>query len=377
LTSDGTTNSANAESALSVLSNVTVMQSSIWATGSVYTTGSIYVTGSIDVKTTPGTASIMGLVSSASYTEIFEIVGSNGTYNWNKPSWAKTVTVVCIAGGGGGGGARTAFSSVNRFSTGGAGGAGGAIVMGRFDASNLSSTVLVTVGRGGNSTTTLQGQVPGAGGIGGDSTFGEYIRAQGGAGGVGSITSANTTTTTAYTVGRGSIGFMGFGSGWGGRGIVLPTTGIDGEPPALPMRDAINAPFAPASAYPWPSALTTTGGGGGAGMDCLSQPCAAYSGRGAGGRINGGGRGTAYPSYDVAGVVPNNVTYQRPTNNNVPAYYTLVGLGGRGGESGVDAEDGALYGGGGGGARPQPAQNTDGFPSGKGGNGVVVVISEA
>jgi hypothetical protein len=355
------------------------MQSSIWATGSVYTTGSIYVTGSIDVKTTPGTASIMGLVSSASYTEIFEIVGSNGTYNWNKPSWAKTVTVVCIGGGGAGGGARTSFSSVNRYSTGGAGGAGGAIVMGRFDASDIPNTVLVTVGKGGASTTTGQGQVPQAGGSGTDSTFGELLRAQGGLGGASSGNPVgNTTNTTAYTVGRGSVGFMGFGSGWGGRGIVIPTTGIDGEPPPLPMKDPINAPFAPASAYPWPSALTTTGGGGGAGMDCFNNnPCAAFSGRGNGGRIDSGGRGTTYTAYDVPGMVPNNVTYQRPTNNNVPAYYTLVGLGGRGGESGVDAEDGGLYGGGGGGARPQPAQNTNGFPSGAGGNGVVVVISEA
>jgi hypothetical protein len=112
-------------------------------------------------------------------------------------------------------------------------------------------------------------------------------------------------------------------------------------------------------------------------MDCFFLPCAPFSGRGNGGRIDSGGRGTTYTSYDVAGMVPNNVTYQRPINNNVPAYYTLVGLGGRGGESGVDAENGALYGGGGGGARPQPAQNANGFPSGAGGNGVVVVISEA
>ena len=318
----------------------------------------------------PGTASIFGLVSSASYINKYEVANGTAVYTWHKPSWAKTVTVVAIGGGGGGGGARNKFAGANSYATGGAGGAGGEITIQSFNASDLPATVTVAVGSGGQSVSGNS-----QGGNAGNSTFGTLVLARGGIGGANTSLFNNTIGKTSYTQGRQSKPWTGFGSGWGGRGVVSDGTG-GGDAPSLPMRDPIIADPNVSNAYPWLSVLTPTGGGGGAGMNCSdpNNDCIVYYGRGAGGAILPSAR-NVNNTYTIEGVVDR--TYQRPGDSNVPAYYTLVGLGGRGGESGVNAEDGGLYGGGGGGARTHPTSGGTFFPSGKGGDGVVVVISEA
>jgi hypothetical protein len=97
------------------------------------------------------------LVSSASFTHTYEIIGGNGSYTWNKQPWAKWITVIAIGGGGGGGGSYTPFvGTTNPFATGGAGGGGGSIVVATFKARIfkiklqflLVLVVMVELGRG-------------------------------------------------------------------------------------------------------------------------------------------------------------------------------------------------------------------------------------
>ena len=354
--------------------NTPEIQSLIRATGSFQVTGSINVTGSItakfDAPYTAGTASFIGLVSSASFTHTYEIINNNGSYTWYKQPWAKWITVIAIGGGGGGGGSYTPFvGTTTPNATGGAGGSGGSVVMSKFKATDISNSVTVFVGAGGNGGTGAGN--PGKGGNASNSSFGNYIIAYGGNGGIGATRGAGNDTITAWTLGLPSIDPDGFGGGWGGRGIVISNATRTGDAPPLPMRDTPTG--VTQTPIPWPSAITTTGGGGGAGMNCdAGANCISYTVRGNGGKIDGGGLNTN--GVFIPGLVNN--AFQKPTYDNVPAYNTLVGLGGRGGDINNDAEDGGKYGGGGGGARSQPQLYLPGYTGGKGANGIVIVITE-
>src|SRR5687767_8208667 len=70
-----------------------------------------------------------------------------GSYPWAKPASATWVTVVCYGGGGGGGGGQG--NAAGNVRQGGTGGGGGARVERTFAASDLTSTVTVTVGAAG------------------------------------------------------------------------------------------------------------------------------------------------------------------------------------------------------------------------------------
>jgi len=106
---------------------------------------------------------------------------SSGT--WTKPANAKLVYVEIW--GGGGGGASGERKANNTSATGGAGGGGSAGVFYQFRASELTSTVSVTIGAGGaggaaRTTDNADGAV---GTAGGDSTFGSYLKSSGATGG--------------------------------------------------------------------------------------------------------------------------------------------------------------------------------------------------
>src|SRR5689334_22059432 len=103
-----------------------------------------------------------------------------GSFTWTKPSGAKFVEVICIAGGGGGGSGRRGAASTLRY--GGNGGVGGGVSWAAtpgtnpfiFRAAQLPASVAVTVGAGGTggavvSTNDTDGT---AGGAGGASLFG-------------------------------------------------------------------------------------------------------------------------------------------------------------------------------------------------------------
>ena len=121
-----------------------------------------------------------------------QVFTAHGT--WTKPT-AFTPKVVIVeligAGGGGGGGGSLATAVVCK---GGGGGGGGAWRRGVFAASDLGSTVSVTIGTGGTAGASgSAGAAGGDGGVGGNTTFGTHLTGYGGGGGRGGAISAAAT----------------------------------------------------------------------------------------------------------------------------------------------------------------------------------------
>lgn len=133
---------------------------------------------------------------------------------WTKLTGATVVQVEMVGGGGGGGsGARRAAGIL---ATGGGGGGGGGIVNYSFFASDLPSSVSVTVGTGGAGasaiTTDDTNGSTGTSGIA--SIFGSFARAYGGSGGGGG------SNTGVGTGGSGNLG-----TSIGGTGAASSATG--------------------------------------------------------------------------------------------------------------------------------------------------------
>lgn len=83
-------------------------------------------------------------------TDIFTPMYGYGVQNvhtWNKPSWARSIFIVCISGGGGGGGGCSGPADSQR--GGGAGGSGGSVARGFLPSSFCPSTLFIKVGQGG------------------------------------------------------------------------------------------------------------------------------------------------------------------------------------------------------------------------------------
>ncbi len=144
-----------------------------------------------------------------------DFVSTTSSGTWTKPSnvhASSTVFVECW-GGGGGGGSRSGASS--------GGGGGGAYVAKMFRASDLTSTVAVTIGQGGTATN-----------VGGNTTFGAYLTAYGGGGGVSGNTGAGGGggILSAGSSGSGANGGAGGGPAGsaGGAGAGTANSGFGG-----------------------------------------------------------------------------------------------------------------------------------------------------
>ncbi len=98
-----------------------------------------------------------------------QVFSTPGSFTWTKPAGIKRIKVFVTAGGGGGG------SHNSDDAQGGGGGGGTSIKL--IDVTSVSS-VLLTVGAGGNGSA---GNTSGGGTSGGSSSFGSYCSATGGA----------------------------------------------------------------------------------------------------------------------------------------------------------------------------------------------------
>jgi hypothetical protein len=140
-----------------------------------------------------------------------DIITGSGT--WNKPAFAKKVSVYLLPGGGGGGsGARRATTS-NR--CGGAGGSACGYISAVFNATALSSSISVTIGAGGatGSSVTSDDTNGNDGGAGGATSFGSFI-----ATGTNGYGRGGTTSTSVSAI-----------DGFGSAGFLVNTTNISGR----------------------------------------------------------------------------------------------------------------------------------------------------
>ncbi len=281
---------------------------------------------------------------------------SSGT--WTKPSTATFVMVEAWgAGGGGGGGCASNYQP-------GCGGGGGGYFYALFKASELTSTVSVTIGAGGTAGT---GGVSGgdprgtSGGDGGNTTFGSYITAYAGTGGA----RGDNASTDNYGAGIGG-GVMGAGNIPNIR-ISSTVTGSGQFGGADPTLNSNMGQF-------------SSGFGGGAGGFGLGSGANADGGSSMKGGAGGGGGGKSQGSSGTQR--PGGYGGSRTGNTGggaAPETSATVNFFGGGGGAGAfnsldnataGGNGGIAAGGGGGGSGP-----TNGRAGGAGGNGLVRVYS--
>ena len=403
LTSDGTSTGIIAETNLLFHNSTNILN----VTGSVVANN---YTGSMSA----GTPSFIGLVSSASFYEVF-----TSGQTWYKKPWAQRYTIIAIGGGGGGGGGCTATTAAT-IKTGGGGGGGGEVIVHTYRASELPNSVTITVGAGGGGG--LVGDPSGArGNNGGSTVFGSTseqivgIVARGGFGGEGgrlghnsSVTLNTLSTTTKHlydhygnngiiikTIPSSIMSLGGGAGGFGGLRREFATSSatstdekmslINGAPlPYTVAHAAVHSSFLSQASIGIPNPITTTGGGGGSGVDTNGGT---YGGGGAGGSVLTSVTASlglnnywyAIPNTYTRGMVNYDITQavSEASPKNYKFMGTSIGLGGRGGSSNnnVAPVKGGDYGGGGGGGG---ANNNANYGTGaSGGDGVLIVISEA
>jgi len=296
-----------------------------------------------DVLKTDDALTVTGTLSAPNLPSLVDVQIFTAAGTWTKPTGAKSVRVLCVAGGtGGGSGRRGAAGTVRQ---GGGGGASGGATRQEIPASALPGTVAVTVGlgtTGGAAVTADSTDGNAAAAVTTSSTFGTYLKTG---------TSQNVPATQGGGTGSGGVGATA-GSG--------TATGVAGG-----------------------SASGTGGAGGGAGT---GQTTGTPGGGGSGGGItsgnvaNNGGNGSNLTITSSATMAGGIVDTTLPTTAiSQPANSGLPGHGAGGGAASITqaaqaGADGGLYGGGGGGG----GASLNGFASGKGGdgaNGIVIVTT--
>lgn len=312
---------------------------------------------------------------------------ATGTSTWTMPAGVNQVRVICLGAGGGGGGGGASVSTARN---GGAGGGGGAATVAIFDATDLTSTVTVTVGTGGthgNGASAGANADGTAGSNGGHSSFGSYLRAGGGGGG-------NPSSNLVNSVGGGGGGV------YGDAALGTPgTPGVAGTSTA-----AGNASGGAGAGMMSGGSLTAgcaeyggASGGGDAGGTTHSAGGSSIfggAGGGCGGGVTGanvganGGDGGISGNYTAGGGGAHGNGGSSPTGgtggaapaNNSPPFAGTGGGGGGAGSAGhagqAGGKGGTGCGGGGGGCGSNTGGSANaGGNGGDGGDGKVIVVS--
>lgn len=244
------------------------------------------------VGTTNGTAFAFGVP--------FDYQAFTGSGTWTKPTnlTGNEMVVVQVWGAGGGGGGVLAGAGNN----GGGGGGGGSFVESHFRASDLGSTVTVTIGAGG------AGGAAGAnnGVAGGNTTFGSLATAYGGGLGIAGDANGNTNGGGGGGAGNIAVGANGSGTsggaggGFGGGAANTATTNSDGGGGGGNSGNSGGASFngggggAGGATSDFAGSASINGGGGGA-AGAASGGTSIYGGAGGAGALNGAGSAGSAP----------------------------------------------------------------------------------
>jgi len=263
---------------------------------------------------------------------------------------AKMIEVICFGAGGGGGGAN-AQPSTSSGNAGGAGGGGGGVNIGKFKVSELTIPISITIGVGGTGGTGIgTAAAAGNGGVGGNTSFGSYIKAYGGGGGGG-------TSAGGSAKGGGGAGVLGAGGTANGNA-------------GLVNGSAHNNSEIPTKVY---NALSNGGGGGGTGgSSTVSYGVFAIAG-GCGGGCGGGWIGNPGTAYDgAAGSVPLLTQMTQPIGGTGTVADATKGGNGTIGQDAVNIYRAGSSGAGGGNSRSGDGGNggVGGIASGGGGGGM-------
>jgi fibronectin type 3 domain-containing protein len=268
---------------------------------------------------------------------------------WTKPEGLIEVEIMVVGGGGGGasGGGRLAFIPRS-----GGGGEGGGISFATFAAGDLTDTVVVTIGAGGEGGAATTGQQFGTtGSNGGATSFGAYLTAGGGDAGQGDADGG--AGGGAGTTEGGGNGGDGAATGGG----ATTSAGAD-------------------------TALSGSGGGGGGATQTEKPGREGGTVANGGSPLVGGIAGVAVPDDTTPGAIAIGEDGGPGTDN---LDYTSAGSGGGGGAraiasngegfGGAGGEGGFPGGGGGGGGigLGDSSPESHGGAGGRGGNGVVVL----
>lgn len=299
------------------------------------------------VNFSAGTKNVFVVFPATVSTTDVQLFSATGSSTWTKPAGAKLIEVTLIGGGGGGGSGRKGATGATR--RGGNGGGGGAFSVSVFNATDLTSTVTVTVGAGGTggaaqTTGTSNGN---DGTRGGASSFGAYLYAVGGNQGFGGSGTGPAAPQTPMSGTR--------GDGALGAGSTATTVGIAGNFP-----DFSGAACGGANGGPITSANVVTAGGQGCNTTNSTAPS----------WINGNTNAPANSSVAGNGASGTDLTttslFGGESGDGGGASNTIAGNGGNGGKWGG--------GGGGGGASTNGTGNSSGA-GGNGGDGLAVVIT--
>ncbi len=153
-----------------------------------------------------------------------QVFTASGTYT---PTAGMTSCLAIVTGAGGGGGGTDSDGS----STGaGAGGGAGGTAIGRYTASQIGASQVVTIGAAGAAGANTGTD----GGVGGDTTLGALATGGGGPGGTGNNATANQTLAVGVAGGTASGGLLNIpgghgGPGWASGGGALISAGMSGQ----------------------------------------------------------------------------------------------------------------------------------------------------